>query len=97
MTTCDAIAAVAAKLELSQDQMILIYSFNRFGVNRISMLRAMALAAKIVEKFNLSDSAFESTYGAQLIAKGILTEAEGAFFDGDVHEEALVGKTTISG
>jgi hypothetical protein len=89
MTTCERIAAIAAKLDLSQDQMILIYSFSRFGSSKIGTIRALGLATKLVEKFHLSDSFFEATYGQQLAAKGILTEDEGAFFDGSLHEESV--------
>jgi hypothetical protein len=81
MNTFRILESIAAKLELSAHEMLVVYAYSRIGVDRWGWVRSVHIVDKLIKTFGLIDSDFEKTYGKQLQEKGILSEVEALFFD----------------
>lgn len=73
--------AIAAKLDISESEMQVLYCFTKVGANRWAMVSTLRILNKLTIKHDLKDSQFEISYGRQLFNKGILNEEEAKFFD----------------
>ena len=74
------LASIAKKLELNEDQILILHCFNRAILGKLGIRQAYALISDIVDRYDLEDESTSPTYGAQLVRKGILTTEEGYLF-----------------
>jgi hypothetical protein len=80
MELLECLATTAKKLELSDEQILVLHCFNRAILGKLGIRTAYAIIADLVDRYGLDDSPDAPTYGAQLVKKGILTPAEGYLF-----------------
>lgn len=80
---------IAAKLDITQPEMQVLYCYTKIGANRWGMLNTLRILNKLIAKHDLLDSQFEKSYGDQLEAKGILNAQEAKFFDSTEIEDGL--------
>ena len=80
MELLESLAAIAKKLEIPSESIILLHTFNRGLLGKLGIRTAYAVLGDIVERYELRDEADAPTYGVQLVTKGVLTPAEGYLF-----------------
>lgn len=80
MELLECLATIAKKLELTDENILVLHSFNRALLGKLGMRTAYAILSDLVERYDLRDDADAPTYGTQLVKKGILTAAEGYLF-----------------
>jgi len=89
-TTCLMIrlwANIANKLGISQENAMLLHALLRGWLNVIARRKAYIVVTDIVQRFDLEDADYAVSYGAQLLAKGILNQTEAELFAGNYHED----------
>ena len=73
---------IAQKLQISEDECVLLHAFNRGWLSNWGKRRCYIVVSTIVERFGLDDRDYDKTYAQQLFVRGILDASEAALFTG---------------
>lgn len=84
-------ANIAKKLGITQENALLLHALIRGWLDIknviIARRKAQIVVDDIVERFELDDNDFGSSYARQLLAKGILNPTEAEVLLGNYHED----------
>jgi uncharacterized protein YutE (UPF0331/DUF86 family) len=83
---------LSEKLRIAEDEMLLLYAYNRDWLGKWGLRRAYVAISNIVERFGLTDDPDDPTYGEQLRRLGILTGEEANLFSEAIYHGTPEGQ-----
>jgi|SRR5262252_1798335 len=90
-------ASIAIKLGITQEEALLLHALLRGWLNPLARRKAVIVVGTIVEKFDLDETSFETSYARQLLVKGVITPTEMEVFMGSYHEDSEAQSTGKGG